>query len=195
MYKVHDLFGMSIDYWLQNYTLTFIRMPHVIQLAIVIYPHCVSIVASQQTELWDESTTTMVMWSVPPGEVGGAKSASLRQFCQTARFHAKDHTLPQLSTTLGIKRMQACLWDMLIIYAVRIVIYPHCLSIVASRQTKLWNESAPDPRQLLCYASSARNCDWTTQPENDTQQLRMPNYCIPQSLILKPQNLVTREPP
>ena len=195
MYKVHDLFGMSIDYWLQNYTLKFIRMPHVIQLAIVIYPHCVSIVASQQTKLWNESTTAMVMWSLPPGEVGGAKSASLRQFCQTARFHAKDHKLPQLSTTLGIKRMQACLWDMLIIYAVRIVIYPHCLSIVASRQTKLWNESAPDPRQLLCYASSTRNCDWTTQPENATQQLRMPNYYIPQSLILKPQNLVTREPP
>ena len=140
-------------------------MPHVIQLAIVIYPHCVSIVASQQTKLAYESTTAMVMWSLPSGEVGGAKSASLRQFCQTARFHAKDHNLPQLSTTLGIKRMQACFWDMLIIYAVRIVIYPHCLSIVASLQTKLWNESAPDPQQSLCHDSSTRNCDWTTQPE------------------------------
>lgn len=31
--------------------------------------------------------------------------------------------------------------------------------------------------------------------KNATQQLKMPNYYIPQSLILKPQNLVTREPP
>ena len=110
---------------------------------------------------------------------GRGKKRVLKAILSNCDVSRKDHKLPQLSTTLGIKRMQACLWDMLIIYAVRIVIYPHCLSIVASRQTKLWNESAPDPRQLLCYASSTRNCDWTTQPENATQQLRMPNYYIP----------------
>ena len=52
---------------------------------------------------------------------------------------------------------------MLIIYAVRIVIYPHCLSIVASRQTKLWNESAPDHDN--CYAMPAAQ-ETATEPHS-----------------------------
>ena len=41
--------------------------------------------------------------------------------CEVSHSGAKDHNWPQLTKTPGIKRMQACLRDTLIIYAVRIV--------------------------------------------------------------------------
>ena len=62
---------------------------------LVIYTHNISIVASRQTKLWGrirdcldkDMQQRLVMWSPPPEEVGGAKSTSSRQSCQTARFH------------------------------------------------------------------------------------------------------------
>ena len=70
------------------------------------------------------------MWSPPPGEVGGVKSASCRQSLQTARFHT---TLPnfdrrpqriiigaRIAENSGIGRTQACFRDGFVIYSVKI---------------------------------------------------------------------------
>ena len=81
---------------------------------------------SHRRKLRDESETALpkdmqqglVMQTAPPGEEGGAKRVSR----QNARFHtAAQRIIIDPTKTLGIRRMQACLRDTLIIYAERIV--------------------------------------------------------------------------
>ena len=78
--------------------------------------------------------------------------------------------------------MQACLGDALIIYAVRIVIYPHCISIVASWQTNLWGQIRPWPTTiaLLRQHHKKPRLDHTAR-KKPRCTLEMPNYFIPQS--------------
>ena len=81
-----------------------------------------------------------------------------------------------------VRRMQACLRDALIIYAVRIVIYSHCISIAASRHTNLWGQIRPWPTTIALLRQHHKN------PRLDHKArkkpcctLEMPNYFIPQS--------------
>ena len=93
---------------------------------LVLYPHCISIVASPQTEgrIRDcpaKRYAARVGDAVSATRGGGRGEKSIRQ---NARFHTAAQRIiidPRLTKTLGIRRMQACLRDTLIIYAERIV--------------------------------------------------------------------------
>ena len=95
-------------------------------MAPVIYPHCISVVSSQQTKLCDKSATALAKtcskawwcghchqgrlegWKVPlAGNLVKLQDFTLR--CPNLSKKAtKDHNWPQLPRTLGMRRMQAC---------------------------------------------------------------------------------------